>query len=473
MVVAAPVPLVMNWTLSITDASGRNLDASGLQPGQSIVVRGAGLPPGAGAAVELHSDPVALGQALAGADGAFALNATIPQDAAPGEHTVVVAASAPGFESSTLSRPVTIVAAPAPAEPEPAKILAKPDPSARPVSSQGSAPGSSGSGWDEPTVLGTSMRTLEELRLDPIALAISGGLIAGVLLMIAMPSVLLESTLKENYDRMFRWLAPLRRATERIRKRLWGSPVARWITAIALMLASSFITGFADPGFGLDPASFRLFLALTCSLLVLNLTISLGVAAIAKRTLGAVSAVRLRPAGLLVLAAGVLISRLAEVHPGLLFGAFVGLSLVTELSRAGLAKHTLLSAGVTTGLGLLAWLGYSAVSPLAEAKPGFGILLLQEILAATGAEALVVFVVLMLPLTFLDGKAVWDWSKRLWAVSYAAVLAIFALLLLPMPQTWAEVTTPSAALALSFGAFGLVSIAAWLWFRSKTPRAER
>src|SRR5690606_29494336 len=136
---------------------------------------------------------------------------------------------------------------------------------------------------------------------------------------------------------------------------------ARWITAIALTVASAGILAFADPDFPATPASLRLLLALAISLVVLNLTLSAAVAAIARRAFRARSMLELRPAGLLVLAAGVLVSRLTELHPGLLFGAFAGVALVGSLDRAALGKSALLGAGLTTALGLAAWLGYSAV----------------------------------------------------------------------------------------------------------------
>ncbi|MDN4613348.1 discoidin domain-containing protein [Leifsonia sp. F6_8S_P_1B] len=76
--------------------------------GKGIRVEGTGFEPGAEVAVELHSKPVALGAATADADGAFALDATIPAGTPAGQHTVVVLSG--GVE--VASAVVRIAAAP-------------------------------------------------------------------------------------------------------------------------------------------------------------------------------------------------------------------------------------------------------------------------------------------------------------------------------------------------------------------------
>ncbi len=57
--------------------------------GGTIVVEGRGFTPGATARVELHSDPVLLGEVVVAADGTFRLEATVP-DVPAGEHRIVV-----------------------------------------------------------------------------------------------------------------------------------------------------------------------------------------------------------------------------------------------------------------------------------------------------------------------------------------------------------------------------------------------
>ncbi|HIZ37882.1 MAG TPA: DUF2341 domain-containing protein [Candidatus Ruania gallistercoris] len=74
-----------------------------LRPGGEITVWGSSLSAGVEVDVELHSDPVALGQMTADENGEADLTATLPMDTAPGEHRIVL------LEEGTEIAAVTIL----------------------------------------------------------------------------------------------------------------------------------------------------------------------------------------------------------------------------------------------------------------------------------------------------------------------------------------------------------------------------
>lgn len=86
------------------------LSSASVVQGGSITVSGTGFPVGAQAGVAVHSDPVNLGTALVTPAGTFSITATIPASLPAGAHTIVATAG-----DVTVSQPVTVTAAPAPA----------------------------------------------------------------------------------------------------------------------------------------------------------------------------------------------------------------------------------------------------------------------------------------------------------------------------------------------------------------------
>lgn len=66
------------------------LDVTAVVAGGSVTVSGSGFAPGGELTIELHSDPVRLGTAVAGDDGSFRATVTIPSGTQAGAHAIVV-----------------------------------------------------------------------------------------------------------------------------------------------------------------------------------------------------------------------------------------------------------------------------------------------------------------------------------------------------------------------------------------------
>lgn len=82
-------------------------------PGQEMVLVAEGFEPGETVAFYLHSEPVFLGTAVAGADGVARLTATIPADVPAGAHTVYATGGTSGRWASLAVELATPAAAPA------------------------------------------------------------------------------------------------------------------------------------------------------------------------------------------------------------------------------------------------------------------------------------------------------------------------------------------------------------------------
>ncbi|WP_022891046.1 family 78 glycoside hydrolase catalytic domain [Agromyces subbeticus] len=84
---------------------GGSLSQAAAKPGDTITVTGEGFAPGETVTIELRSEPVRLGQAVADDAGAFSTSVTIPSDTATGEHHIVLTGEDP---ESTISFAITV-----------------------------------------------------------------------------------------------------------------------------------------------------------------------------------------------------------------------------------------------------------------------------------------------------------------------------------------------------------------------------
>ncbi|MFB6610884.1 esterase-like activity of phytase family protein [Agromyces sp. NPDC056379] len=83
------------------------LGAGSVVAGGSLDVRGTGFAAGSAMRLELHSEPVVLGEATASTDGALAFRARIPAATAPGAHTIVAVLP----DGTTVTAAITVTAA--------------------------------------------------------------------------------------------------------------------------------------------------------------------------------------------------------------------------------------------------------------------------------------------------------------------------------------------------------------------------
>ncbi|MDQ2660676.1 MAG: family 78 glycoside hydrolase catalytic domain [Actinomycetota bacterium] len=84
---------------------GGSISQADVKPGDTITVTGEGFAPGESVTIDLRSQSVRLGEAVADDTGAFSTSVTIPSDTATGEHHVVLTGENP---ESTISFTITV-----------------------------------------------------------------------------------------------------------------------------------------------------------------------------------------------------------------------------------------------------------------------------------------------------------------------------------------------------------------------------
>ncbi|GAA1267494.1 hypothetical protein GCM10009589_20840 [Arthrobacter pascens] len=252
-------------------------------------------------------------------------------------------------------------------------------------------------------------------------------------------------------------------------------------------MAGAVIAGFAEPKFGINWMSLRLVITLFVAFLVVNLGGTFLTWLLTRRHTGTEKPrLRARPFYLVLILATVIFARTVTVEPALVFGTLLAIDYGIRLSRARSALVSIVGAGYATVLGIGAWIGYTALAQFKLADVGnlaeidnqytfqvysaisFTQTALGELASTICVQALTTVPVAMLPLAFLSGSALWQWKKWVWVVTYAAGLAAYSFVLVPMPTSWKEISQSLALWVGIFVSYAILAVGLWAYFRITT-----
>jgi hypothetical protein len=320
-------------------------------------------------------------------------------------------------------------------------------------------------------------------------------LVAVLGLLIVFPAQLFNSTYEENHERIDVALARLRfwrrrpsvsTATvgaipaqppdETIVEPAPASRVRRLAVFAGCLVVGTLLAGFLDPKFGTTTASYALLTGVFVSVLVTVLVVVL-----AGRLHRSVTHhesdwyLEAIPSALLVAVVCVLVSRLTHFEPGYLYGVLGGAVFVAALERRDEGRAEVTVSVVVLVLALGSWIAFEPVSHAAtKAGAGYPVLALDSLLASLFIGSLEGMLFGLVPLRFLPGARIKNWSWAAWAVLAAVVAYVFVHVLL-MPEsgylgrsTSASVTTTIAL----FAAFAVVSVLFWAYFRWRPTPEE-
>lgn len=460
-------PQAITWDYSLTDQDGNPISSDQFTPGSTIVITSNGLPAGSTANATLHSDPINLGSAVVSSDGTLKLPVTIPTDAPLGTHELIVTLTPPGGVPSPAVRAVSVAAASSEDPGEIETVTGGSEPSASPTaepttaSAPISAPTRSKTDASAPSTISSTLQTLGDLRLTPVDVAVATSVALAFILLVALPAELMQSTIAANYRRAFGWLEPLRARARAITHRVPPEFRSGRLGGLVSVAATALILSLADPSFGFNGMSLRLFLGIFGSLYIVNVAVVGIIRRRALRLFGVASRIDPMPASLLIVAVSVLVSRIAHIQPGFLFGLVVGVAFGRELAKVEEGRIALWGSWLMIGLGLGSWLIFSVL----PSSDGVLLNLVRDIAAATALESLGTMLVAMLPFAFLEGQGLFKWSRWRWAAMYGLSVLVFVLVVVPMSGTWGQLSTPFLQWLALFSGFAVVALGVWTVFR--------
>ena len=358
-------------------------------------------------------------------------------------------------------------------EPEPEPAAPVEEPVALPAPG-----GDSGTGSPDradpaaPSALTGSLPTLGELFSHPVALAAGGSFALALMLLVAIPSELLNSTLASGGHRLGRGYLAVQGALARVNDRLTGITRTPVVSAAALILVMSVVFGFNDPAYGFDPVSVRLTLSMATSIFIVYCLAALLSGAIMKRLWGVSSRLEMLPTALLLAVLGVVIARLIDFTPGFLIGLAIGLSIIGTVPAALRAKAILVQFGVTFAVGVIAYLAYSGlrgIPGLLETLPG---VFLDDTLVAIVAESLTGLLIVLLPLAFFSGRELWTQSKLLWVVSFLIVATAFTVIVLPTATDEVGSVLDLVPWLIPVVIYAVIVFGLWAWLSRNERKAQ-
>ncbi|HEX8004241.1 MAG TPA: FGLLP motif-containing membrane protein [Mycobacteriales bacterium] len=370
------------------------------------------------------------GSDVAVTDALRIADVVVPGAASPGP---TAAPAAPGAAPGATRAPGRLAAAPGPVDPPPGR-----------------------------STFSHALPSASEVPLDARTLLVNALLTALLMVLIAFPSELFNSTLEKHYDEVRGWFG-LRRERRRAAERPRGQRVAMFLGYAA---AAAVLYALLDRDAGLDGRTARLWFGLLVGIVVVTLTFG-AAALLYHRRRGSRGAIEVLPGTLLVAVACVVVSRLTEFEPGYVYGIVGGYAFAKALPARDEGRAAVLSAGWVLAAALLAWLVWQPVNAAAEdGSAGLPLGLLDTTLAAIAIGGVQGLVVGLLPLRSLPGHAIARWDRRVWAAAYGLVLFVFLTLLLHPSSGFGADTHPVPFftwLGLFVG-FGAVSVAFWGYF---------
>ncbi|HET9851271.1 MAG TPA: FGLLP motif-containing membrane protein [Candidatus Limnocylindrales bacterium] len=366
----------------------------------------------------------------------------------------------------------TVEPTPAPATPgptpstDPGAATLEPIPAAtEPPGAAGATPEPSLPAWEE-SVLG-----IVDVNADGDA--IGGSLLLALLLLLVVGFIgeLFNNTVENNYHEIAGWFrkGPLGRARAALTRVRFDPP---GVPGVWLFIAlTALVSSFVDPGFGLNVRSIAVFLGFLVGLVVVLASFKLPPILARRRRTGELGKLRPLPWALVIAALFVLVSRLANLQPGYLYGIVLGAIFVTDASDRDEGRETFWGSLWTLGAAVVAWIALTWIRGFGLPADGFGVTLLSTAFAATLVAGLEAAAFALMPMRFLPGYVLYKWNRPAWAVLWAVSLfAFFHILIGPTSGYVSELSPQGFLAALGvFAAFGALSIGTWLYFRFRTP----
>ena len=294
------------------------------------------------------------------------------------------------------------------------------------------------------------------------------------------------------------WSGPRRRSSTRPSKRTQATSRAGWadacpavavwvvsidslrprsaslpsIAGMAVYLAvAALILSFLYPGFPGQDALLVFAIALF-GLVVANIVDFLPGDRYVARRYHAHGSVRVAVWTLGLAAVTVLISRVAGLQPGYMYGIIGTFTFAVALTLDDEGRMEAWAAVALLVLALVAWFGRIPFEPtpgVPQSGPGLIINMGLVSIFVIAVEGLVFG---LIPLRFLPGEKIFRWSRWRWLLLWGAGLALFAHVLV-YPVTLAQPSPDPATLTatlVSVGIYGAIAVVFWAAFRWRERR---
>jgi hypothetical protein len=313
----------------------------------------------------------------------------------------------------------------------------------------------------------TSLHEPGQVPITAQSVAFSAGITALLFVLLGFPSQLFNSTLQSNYEEVRGWFhlgRPLSEVVQSANQR---------VLFPLFLAAGGVLYALLTPEFGLNLSSLALALGLAVAVAVTTVGFALPAVLYFGSRFRDRGQILVLPGTVLVGAALVLISRLLHFQPGYLYGLLAVVVFHHELDKRSTGRLAAVSALVVMVLAFVAWVARVPLTG-ASLKPGVGFwtVVAESALAGAFVIGLESTVVGLLPMRFLDGSRIKEWSRVAWAALFAfAVFVVIEVLVQPGSGYVGHTSTlGKIGVAVLYVAFALGTVAFWAYFRFRPSR---
>ena len=309
----------------------------------------------------------------------------------------------------------------------------------------------------------SAVPTPMDLNLDPLVIATSVAITAGLLFLVPFPAEIFNNTLAAHHDEILGWVRRGKREGRRFWDSAWG--------ILLFLVASALLYGFLDPGFGFNPSSVSTLAGLLIGVAITTFGFALPTLVLRRARSKEWGRLHALPLALLVGIGCVVLSRVIGFLPGYLYGIVLGVAFTREVSDQQEAGEVAVASAFVLALSVGSWvmLGLARGSSRAGVMADLGEAALATVVVS-GFEALTIG---LLPLGGMPGKVLFDQKKLWWIVIWGlSVLAFFHALVNPQSGYLIDsALVPVATTIGLLGGFTLFSFALWGFFRLRERRS--
>jgi hypothetical protein len=246
---------------------------------------------------------------------------------------------------------------------------------------------------------------------------------------------------------------------------------SRWLHYLKpgiIVLVTASIYALLEPGFGFNNDTLVVVIALAAGIGIATFLYEGGQVLWASKHYDTPAAMRLYPLAILIALGCVAVTRVTNLHPGVVFGFVTAAALFprAEITRDAQGKIIALPLALLLLVSLLA---FTLIDPLHEFSldnPGVWGALPETIAVAVFVGGAQSALLILIPVTFNDGEKVWAWSKLAWfALAVPAAFAFFHVIL--NDDDFGELTNNTGGVTLIVICLVVlvISAATWLYFR--------
>lgn len=300
-----------------------------------------------------------------------------------------------------------------------------------------------------------------DINLDPVVVATSIVLTAGMLFLVPFPAELFNNTLVEHHDEIRSWFS---------KKDRGAGPWMRWWAIAGGLVVMAVLCAFLDPGFIVGVGSLPTLLGLLAGVIATTFGFLLPSMVMRRFKTGEKGRLKLLPVAMVVAVVCVLVSRLAGFLPGYLYGIALGLVFASTVDETAEANEVTVSSLVLVLIAIASWFGLGAVRA-GDQSAWSGVA--EAALAMITVAAFEGLVFGLLPVQGMPGGILFRTRRVVWVVIWGlAVLAFFHVLVNPQSGYLVDTAlVPTVTTYILLAVFALASVGLWWRFRPRPNRS--